>query len=147
MKKTLMTLSILLLPLSVAAKPQTFTAQLSGDQEVPPVLTQARGNLIVKVRKGVLSFKLITANIENVWAAHLHCAPAGANGPVGVTLHSGLIAKVNGILAQGVIGTPDGSNVCGWATADDVIDAIKSGDVYVNVHTLQSRPGEIRGQF
>jgi hypothetical protein len=27
-----------------------------------------------------------------------------------------------------------------------VIDALDSGDTYVNVHTLQSLPGEIRGQ-
>ena len=49
-------------------------------------------------------------------------------------------------LAQGPILAPDTNNGCGWLDVADVIDALGSGDTYVNVHTLQSLPGEIRGQ-
>ncbi len=49
-------------------------------------------------------------------------------------------------LAQGPILAPDPNNGCGWRDVIDIIDALESGDTYVNVHTLQSLPGEIRGQ-
>jgi hypothetical protein len=53
---------------------------------------------------------------------------------------------MSGTLAQGPILAPDTNNACGWLDLADVIDALDSGDTYVNVHTLQNLPGEIRGQ-
>ncbi len=120
---------------------------LSGDEEVPPVDSQAQGQAIFKIRGGELSYKLIVANITNIVASHIHCAPFGQNGPVGVTLFSGGPMTINGILAQGPILGPDSGNRCGWANLSDVIAAIQSGDTYVNVHTTQNPPGEIRGQL
>ena len=52
----------------------------------------------------------------------------------------------HGMLAHGEILAPDFVNGCGWVTLDDVIDALESGDTYINIHTLQSLSGEIRGQ-
>jgi hypothetical protein len=124
-----------------------FTAHLNGDNQVPPFDTQAQGQFIGKLRSGdALSYKLNVANIMNIVAAHIHCAPEGANGPVGVTLFLGAPMSVNGTLAQGPILAPDANNGCGWLDLVDVIDALESGDTYINVHTLQSLPGEIRGQ-
>ena len=95
-----------------------------------------------------LRYKLIVANIDNVVAAHIHCAAAGATGPVGVTLFAGGPVAVNGILAQADIAAPDGSNACGWADLAAVVTALHSGDTYVNVHTNPGVPsGEIRGQI
>jgi hypothetical protein len=125
----------------------TFVGHLSGDQEVPAFDTKAQGQAIFRVRDDSLSYKLIVAAIENIVAAHLHCAPAGVNGPVGVTLFLGSPVTVTGILAQGPILAPDSGNACGWGDLDDVIDALATGDTYVNVHTLQNLPGEIRGQM
>ena len=71
----------------------------------------------------------------------------GVNGPVGVTLFLGSPVMVNGVLAEGPIEMPDANNGCGWLDLVDVLEAIESGDTYVNVHTLQSLPGEIRGQL
>ena len=48
---------------------------------------------------------------------------------------------------RGAIDAPDSENLCGWLDLDDVIDALANGDTYVNVHTLQSLSGEIRGQL
>ncbi len=93
-----------------------------------------------------LSYKLNVATITNIVAAHIHCGAAEENGPVGVTLFLGAPVSVNGTLAQGPILAPDPNNGCGWLDLDDVIDALESGDTYVNVHTLQSLGGEIRGQ-
>ena len=131
---------------------RNFVAPLDGGQENPPVATDATGVAKFELSKdgSSLGFKLIVANIENVFASHIHCGAVGVNGPVGVTLFSGAPAggTVNGILAQGGITTPNAGNGCGWVDLDDVVDALRSGNTYVNVHTLPGTPsGEIRGQI
>lgn len=128
---------------------RNFRAHLSGENEVPPVETDAQGQATFRLNGAgdELRYKLIVANIEDVVAAHIHCAPAGENGPVGVTLFGGGPTSENGILAEGTITEPDEGNGCGWETLADVVSAIKSGGAYVNVHTLENPPGEIRGQI
>jgi hypothetical protein len=138
-----------------------FVATLSGGQEVPARDTQARGVATFKLREDgtALAFKVNVANIDNVFAAHIHCGPVGVNGPVGVTLFMGSPAggTVNGTLAAGTITAPDAGNGCGWADLAAVLAAMGSGDTYVNVHTNDGVAppntgpgdfpgGEIRGQ-
>jgi hypothetical protein len=138
-----------------------FVATLSGDQEVPARDTQARGVATFKLREDgtALAFKVNVANIDNVFAAHIHCGAVGVNGPVGVTLFMGSPASgaVNGTLAQGTITAPDPGNGCGWTDLAAVLAAIRSGATYVNVHTDDGLAppntgpgdfpgGEIRGQ-
>jgi CHRD domain len=138
-----------------------FVATLSGGQEVPARDTQARGVATFKLREGgtALAFKVNVANIDNVFAAHIHCGAVGVNGPVGVTLFMGSPAggAVNGTLAAGTITAPDAGNGCGWADLAAVLAAMGSDATYVNVHTNDgveppnSGPGdfpggEIRGQ-
>jgi hypothetical protein len=171
MKKMLINVLILLALLAVtvavsAAPPEArnFVAPLSGSQEVPVRETNARGNTIFHLNTGEteLSYKLIVANIENVFAAHIHCAPAGVNGPVGVTLYvnpAGIGGgRIDGVIAEGVRTAPDAGNGCGWASIADVAAAMRSGNTYVNVHTNDGIDppntgpgdfpgGEIRGQI
>jgi CHRD domain len=138
-----------------------FVATLSGDQEVPARDTQARGVATFKLRQDgtALAFKVNVANIDNVFAAHIHCGAVGVNGPVGVTLFMGSPAggAVNGTLAAGTITAPDAGNACGWADLAAVLAAMGSGATYVNVHTNDGVAppdtgpgdfpgGEIRGQ-
>jgi CHRD domain-containing protein len=121
-----------------------FVASLSGDEEVPPRDTQARGVATFKVREDgtALRFKVNVANIDNVVAAHIHCGAVGINGPVGVTLFTGPPAggAVNGTLAKGTVTAPDPGNGCGWADLAAVLAAIQGGDTYVNVHTDDGAP-------
>ncbi len=128
---------------------RNFRAHLSGDNEVPPVDTDAQGQATFQLNNSgdALRFKLIVANIDDVVAAHIHCAAVGANGPVGVTLFSGGPTSENGILSAGTIVEPDDGNGCEWGTLADVVGAIRNGEAYVNVHTLANPPGEIRGQI
>jgi hypothetical protein len=141
---------------------RTFKAHLSGAEEVPARDTLARGQATFKLSKdgGELGYRLIVANIENVFAAHIHCGAPGVNGPVGVTLFMGSPAsgRVDGVLASGTITAPDSGNGCGWASLSDVLAAMRSGDTYVNVHTNDGVDppntgpgdfpgGEIRGQI
>ena len=136
-----------------ASTNRNFVAPMDGGQEVPAVDTNATGVAKFKVSKdgSSIEFKVNVANIDNVFAAHIHCAAAGSNGPVGVTLFvtpPPNLGAVNGTLSQGTIVAPDTGNSCGWSDVSDVISALESGDTYVNVHTLPGTPsGEIRGQI
>jgi hypothetical protein len=129
---------------------RNFRAHLSGDEEVPPVDTDARGQATFRFAKddSELEFRLNVANIEDVLAAHVHCAPDGVNGPVGVTLFEADDGPVSpdGVLAEGTITGPDPDNACGWEDLSDVRTAMKNGYAYVNVHTTGHPAGEIRGQ-
>lgn len=138
-----------------------FVALLNGDQEVPVRDTPALGAALFRQRgeRPLLDYLLIVGNIENAFAAHIHCAPPGENGPIGVTLFMGEVASgpVAGVIAGGTIREPDDGNACGWESNRDVLDAIESGNAYVNVHTNDGVDppdtgpgdfpgGEIRGQ-
>ena len=106
---------------------------LAGDQEVPPVTTQAKGSGTITVGDDKsVSGSVTTTNIAGT-AAHIHMAAAGQNGGVIVPL------------------TKNGDN--GWSVpagaklTDAQYDAFKKGDLYVNVHTAANPGGEIRGQL
>jgi hypothetical protein len=139
-----------------------FEAQLDGDQEVPPRETEATGEASIQLRDETeLDFALTVLDVENVVAAHIHCAPAGESGPVGVTLY-GPVAPGGGSVdvfsIQGVVTAPDAGNGCEWADLAAVVEATRSGNAYVNVHTDDGDDppdtgpgdfpgGEIRGQI
>ena len=131
------------------AAAQTFVAHLTGADEVPPVETAAVGQATVILTPGDALHALSVGNIAGVVAAHLHCAPEGANGPVGITLFTAGDKKhvSSGNLARGPLPDPDVGNSCGWFTIDDAIDDMEVGDVYVNVHTIRNLGGEVRGQL
>jgi hypothetical protein len=134
---------------------RNFVAQLSGGEEVPPVDTRARGQAIFQLSSDgtELSYRLIVAHIENVTQAHIHVAPAGTNGPVTAWLYpSGPPAllipdRSDGVLATGVITTENLVGPLAASTLDDLLDLMRTGQTYVNVHTSQFPPGEIRGQI
>jgi hypothetical protein len=165
MRRTIVLVGMLALGLLAVAPSAVaggnFVATLSGDQEVPARDTQARGLATFKLREdgAALRFKVNVANIDNVFAAHIHCGAVGVNGPVGVTLFMGAPTggAVNGTLAEGTITAPDAGNGCGWIDLAAVLAAMGTGATYVNVHTddgvapPNTGPGdfpggEIRGQ-
>jgi hypothetical protein len=126
---------------TASAQPQTrfFFAYLTGDEEVPPRETDARGlALFLANRSGTeIDYTILVARIENVTAAHIHCGADGVNGPVGVTLFEAAPGggPANPILASGEITAPDAGNGCGWMTVADVVAAMRTGNTYTNVHT------------
>ena len=131
-----------------ASQSMRFHANLSGGDEVPAVDTRGRGEILLDASTdGELAYKLIVANIDDVTMAHIHCAPAGENGPIGVTLFMSDPVTVNGTLTQATVAAPDPDNQCGWADIAAVVDAIIAGNAYANVHTVANPKGEIRGQL
>ena len=135
---------------------RNFRTSLKGENEVPAVETSAQGQAIFQLSRdgSELSYKLIVANIENLVAAHIHLAPAGVNGPVVVWLYpfdgppAQLIpGRFSGVLAEGVITGDDIVGETDVETLDDLIEQIRAGNTYVNVHTSQHPGGEVRGQI
>jgi hypothetical protein len=151
------TLSLLAASATAAAPPdqRNFRAPLSGSEEVAPVETHARGQAIFQLSSDgtELHYRLIVANIENVTQAHIHIAPAGANGPVVAWLYplappAQLIpGRSDGILATGVITADDLVGLLAGASLEVLLDHLRAGNAYVNVHTSQYPAGEIRGQI
>src|SRR5438552_1339946 len=87
---------------AVSDENKNFVTHLMGEEQVPPVETDAQGEAIFHVSKDgtTISFKLIVANLEDVVAAHSLVAPAGKNGPIVVRLANGLIPGTsNGVPA------------------------------------------------
>jgi hypothetical protein len=127
-------------------------AELRGENEVPPVETETRGRFQLDESKDGASaeYTLRVTGGERITQAHLHCAPAGANGPVVVFL-AGLHEAgwdVDGKWISNATVTND--NVvdaqCG-ATLSDVLEQARIGNVYANVHSVKHPAGVIRGQL
>ena len=162
MSRLLMRLSGALLLLVFAAAPAAaagpqlnFRAPLRGGEEVPPVDTHTVGVATFKVSndESQISYKLIVANGEQVTQSHIHCGLPGTNGPIVVFLYGlGPTVDINGVLASGVITAadvipraPSASCPSGVADLADVIEILRTGSAYANVHTVAHPAGETRG--
>jgi hypothetical protein len=127
---------------------------LTGDEEVPSNESKTQGMAILKLSEDgtELNYKLIVANIENVAQAHIHVAPVGENGPIVAWLYPSaapaqlISGRSNGVLAEGTITDADLVGPLAGMTLEDLLDKMRSGNTYVNVHTSQLPGGEIRGQ-
>lgn len=107
--------------------------KLSGDQEVPPVSTAAMGSSTIRVGPdGSLSGSVTTTGLDGTMA-HIHMAPLGKNGPVIVPLMK---------TADGVWSVAPGAKL-----TPEQLKAFQAGDLYVNVHTVANKGGEIRAQM
>jgi hypothetical protein len=137
---------------TAVAKSGNFHTHLSGDEEVPAVVTGAQGQATFKLSADgqSLTYKLNVANIDDVTQAHIHLEEPGVNGPI-VAFLFGLVADpgvdVNGTLARGSIDADDLIGPLAGHPLEDLISAIEDGGAYVNVHTVAHRGGEIRGQL
>lgn len=129
-----------------------FRATLSGNNEVPPVATETSGSfrLAFSRDRTKAEFRLRVNDGVRVTQAHIHCGPAGTNGPVVIFLAGFHPAgwDVDGWWVSNA--TITDANVvdpaCG-ATLADVAESIRAGNAYVNVHTDANAAGEVRGQI
>jgi hypothetical protein len=95
-------------------------------------------------------FRLEVHNITGVFQAHIHLNGPGVNGPVVVFLFKSATptGTVNGVLSKGTFRAADLTGPLAGHTLKELLTDIRSGDAYVNVHTLPNHPGgEIRGQI
>jgi len=157
---------------AAAAEVLNFRTHLSGGQEVPPpgvvVNTQAQGQAKFQLSAdgSTLHYKLIAANIENAFMAHIHMGPAGANGPIVVWLYPSTATtpgpvgagRTDGVLVEGDITAANLVGPLTGASLSDLIAQIEAGNTYVNIHTNDGLGdpntgpgdfpgGEVRGQI
>jgi hypothetical protein len=119
-------------------------ASLSGTNEVPATTTSANGTATFDIQGSTVLFRLELHSITGVTAAHIHSGAGGANGPIRVTLYNGpTTGSVDGDLVQA---TFTSSDVTGIAF-NDLLNEMRNGSAYVNVHTTAFPAGEIRGQL
>lgn len=142
--------TILTVSVGFAAE-KKFHAKLTGSNEVPSVKTKAKGDVAFKLSSDgkELSYKLDVKNIENPTAAHIHRGMKGKNGPPLANLFTGpkKEGKFSGGLSEGTITTAELMGDLMGKPLDDLVQLIKTGEAYVNVHTDANPNGEIRGQI
>lgn len=134
---------------------RNFRTHLTGAEEVPAVDTNAQGQANFKLSNdgSELDYRVIVANIDDVMMAHLHLANVGENGPVVVWLYPDapppqlIEGRAQGTLATGTITDGDLVGPLAGMDLDDLVAAIRAGDIYVNIHTMSHPGGEIRGQM
>jgi hypothetical protein len=126
-----------------------FTAELSGANEVPSVESEGEGMAIVNLSREGIRYKLAVENIDEVTQAHIHIGAPGENGPV-VAFLFGFVdggVTIDGVLARGTITEADLVGPLAGQPLSALVEAIRSGNAYVNVHTVDHPAGEIRGQL
>jgi len=129
----------------------TFKASLSGDEEVPPVKTKAKGETKFQVNKegNKLTYNLIISNIKDITAAYVQKGKNGENGPPVVNLFaepkrenvSGTFLSEGKVEPYLLIGPLKGKSL------ESLIQFIEAGETYVNIRTKRYPDGEIRGQI
>ncbi len=124
-------LAILLAGSIGLANAKDVKVTLTGDQEVPPVTTDAKGTGKIRIAKDkTVTGKITVTGIDGTMG-HIHEGPApGKNGPPIITLEKG---------ADGSWSVPAGSKL-----TDDQYAAFKAGSLYVNIHSADHKGGEIR---
>ncbi len=143
--------------------PPDFLALLRGRQEVPAVDTEATGQITFRLINAgdTLAYSLRLHGISNVVAAHIHLAPAGTNGQVVAFLYGPAApagGPVDGVLVEGVIEAPDLIGPLAGQSFSVLLEAMRTGGAYVNVHTSDGEEpadtgpgdfpgGEVRGQI
>jgi CHRD domain len=122
-----------------AQQQQTFTAKLSGNNEVPPLTTTATGMAQFQIISdgNQLSYTLNAKNLNNFMMAHIHQGKSGEMGPPVAMLSMG----------NGKITSADLQGPLAGKQMSDLVNIMKNGGAYVNVHTQQNQNGEIRGQI
>lgn len=135
-----------------ASSGKHFRAFLTGEDEVPVVITNAHGKAFFKRVGDTLEYRVVVGQIDNVTQAHIHMQNAGQQtGPVVAWLYPDgppavlIPGTSNGILAEGTIAAGDLVGPLAGASLDALFAAIDAGTAYVNVHTSAHAPGEIRG--
>lgn len=119
---------------------QTFTAKLAGNNEVPPINTQATGMAQFQLSPDgkELNYDLSATSLNGFMMAHIHQGKAGENGqPITAPLSMG----------KGKIASSDLQGPLAGKQISDLVNIMKNGGTYVNVHTQQNQNGEIRGQI
>jgi CHRD domain len=135
-----------------AQEGQSFSATLSGSDEVPPTESNSTGTAKFQVNENnsQVSYWVNITGIKKVNQAHIHNGTTGENGDIVVTLSKGKSAKGDDRPPQiGFVGNITKDDLQGPLKDKDISDLVSlmsAGNAYVNVHTDKYPDGAIRGQ-
>ena len=143
----------ILLNTARAQEGQSFSATLSGKDEVPPTESNSTGTAKFQVNENnsQVSYWANITGIKKVNQAHIHNGTSGENGDIVATLSKGKSAKGDDRPPQigfaGNITKDDLQGPLKGKEISDLVSLMSNGGAYANVHTDKYPKGAIRGQI
>jgi hypothetical protein len=138
-------LGLVAVGVAVAGVNRNWSTHAKGSLEVPARDTSAQAQAIFHLSPDgtELQYKLIAANIENVFMAHIHINRPGLNGPIAVWLYPSTATvpgptdsgRVDGVIAEGTITASNLVGPLALQPLSALVTALDTGNAYVNVHT------------
>src|SRR5262245_172087 len=144
MRKMFSTVTVLLIVVAAAGPvhaDELFKATLTGAQEVPAVVTDTTGKAFFRLNKAEteIEIQLHVNDGERITPSHIHCAPAGVNGPVVVFLAglhaAGLDIDGKWVSSATITDSSITNPACG-ATVPALAVSMRAGNTYANVHSV-----------
>jgi hypothetical protein len=156
---------------AVAADPRNFRAHLAGFGISETTLAQGQTVFQLSEDGSELSYKLIVADLDNVFMAHIHQSsdnrivawlypqePFAFSPTMTTPPASWISGTYNGVLIEGVIRADDLMGPLAGMSMSDLLMLLENDGAYVNVHTSDFVnppntgpgdffPGEIRGHI
>ncbi len=114
--------------------PESFSGFFTGEAEVPALDVEGTGiaSIHYTANTNVLEINVLVDGLSgDITGAHLHLAPEGENGDVVENLTPFIAGRAIKVKLQ----------------AGDYIDALRSGNIYLNIHTEANPSGELRAQI
>lgn len=134
-------------------------ADLNGYQEVNSISTTGEGRFTASIddENRLITYELSYAGLEGSTtnAAHIHFAQRSVNGGVNAFLCGGgdappcppIEGTVTGVIDAADVLAADPNRGIEAGAFEELVQAIRAGHTYVNVHTNKWPGGEIRGQI
>lgn len=159
MSKALLPVALALIWLSASCcHAQSFSAMLTGEEQVPAVNTSTSGYFYASMNEttGMWEWALELMDPEGVTMAHIHQGAVGINGPVVYQLlpldpaepmledpltEMGTVVVEDTIMPMWLTGPLEGMGI------SDLEEEVKAGNTYVNVHSVAYPGGVVRGQL
>jgi hypothetical protein len=138
---------------ALAQVQQNYTANLVGQDVVPPTNSKASGTSEFTLSSDGMSmnYEVYVTNIDGVTLAQIYEGQEDQNGPGVATLirfkditPSG---QVNGLLTQGIITADDLQGPLSGKQMSDLTELVENNNTYVQIQTTENPSGEIRGQI
>jgi CHRD domain len=139
----------------------SFSARLVGFEETPmSISTNARGTFTARLDGNTIKYVLSYRGLEggNTLFAHIHFGQRATSGGVSAFLCGGappasdkgpcpnVGGTVEGTIDPADVIGPAGQGIAG-GEIHELLEAMRGGYAYANVHTETYQPGEIRGQI
>ena len=133
------------------AESQSFTAVVTGAQEVPQVQTRARSLALFRFLLNdrlLVAYRLNFAHQNVVTGVHVHEGPIGEDGPIILNLRpDGFCLDITPFFTIYFATADQLRDRLAGGTLSDLRAAMQTGNTYINLHTDANPGGEIRGQF